>query len=99
MFSKHELKQEKPVEEEEEVNENHYTYRETIKKQFGSGQLDNRESNHRNRRAQKQELMLSYECWFGTNGIDLEMTPTLVLCVPKNKVKRIRYCKRSFRDF
>ncbi len=85
MFQNMNLSQEKPVEEEEEVNETITLNRETIKKQIRSGQLDNREVTIE---IEEHKKGTSSPMNAGLEQMGIDLNETLGALRPKNKVKR-----------
>ena len=85
MFQNMNLGQEKPVEEEEEVNETITLNRETIKEQIRNGQLDNREVTIE---IEEHKKGMNSPMNAGLEQMGIDLNETLGALRPKNKVKR-----------
>ncbi|MEG0678796.1 MAG: ATP-dependent protease ATPase subunit HslU [Carnobacterium sp.] len=85
MFQNMNLGQEKPVEEEEEINETITLNRETIKEQIRNGQLDNREVTIE---IEEHKKGTNSPMNAGLEQMGIDLNETLGALRPKNKVKR-----------
>lgn len=85
MFQNMNLGQEKPVEEEEEINETITLNRETIKEQIRKGQLDNREVTIE---IEEHKKGTNSPMNAGLEQMGIDLNETLGALRPKNKVKR-----------
>ncbi|WP_414840309.1 ATP-dependent protease ATPase subunit HslU [Carnobacterium sp. TMP28] len=85
MFQGMNFNQEKPVEEEEEVNETITLNRESIKQQVRNGQLDNREVTIEIKEHKKN---MNSPMNAGLEQMGIDLNETLGALRPKNKVKR-----------
>ncbi|SEK38120.1 ATP-dependent HslUV protease ATP-binding subunit HslU [Carnobacterium iners] len=85
MFQGMNLNQEKPVEEEEEVNETITLNRESIKQQIRNGQLDNREVTIEIKEHKKS---MNSPMNAGLEQMGIDLSETLGALRSKNKVKR-----------
>lgn len=85
MFQNMNLGQEKPVEEEEEINETITLNREKIKEQIRKGQLDNREVTIE---IEEHKKGTNSPMNAGLEQMGIDLNETLGALRPKNKVKR-----------